>query len=188
MNETGGKGDFHAFWYSHYALIIPMTIISILLFAEVKQKIQILQICKNSLFSDMLTALITCMSIIISIFGFLITSLISAKNDTMVKYFIENANMDVFVGKIKSVVLSGLSGILLSVLLYLSEDFGQEVLKIVIFLWIGIIFNFACNSYRFISIIISLLLSEKKKVNEKVCANEISEESVKEINENLPRF
>ena len=106
----------------------------------------------------------------------------------MVKYFIENANMDVFVGKIKSVVLSGLSGILLSVLLYLSEDFGQEVLKIVIFLWIGIIFNFACNSYRFISIIISLLLSEKKKVNEKVCANEISEESVKEINENLPRF
>ena len=103
MNETGGKGDFHAFWYSHYALIIPMTIISILLFAEVKQKIQILQICKNSLFSDMLTALITCMSIIISIFGFLIPSLISAKNDTMVKYFIENANMDVFVGKIKSV-------------------------------------------------------------------------------------
>ena len=33
-----------------------------------------------------------------------------------------------------------------------------------------------------------LYISEKKKVNEKVCANEISEESVKEINENLPRF
>lgn len=38
MNETGGKGDFHAFWYSHYALIIPMTIISILLLPKSNKK------------------------------------------------------------------------------------------------------------------------------------------------------
>ena len=47
------------------------------------------EICGDDSFSDMLGSIITSMSIIISIFGFLMPSLISAKNDKMVKYFIE---------------------------------------------------------------------------------------------------
>lgn len=171
-----------------YSVSIPLLLIVGLLIADSKQKIDIMLICKNGLFSDMLTALITSMSIIISIFGFLIPSLISAKNDTMVKYFIENADMSVFVGKIKNVVLSGLTGILLSVLLYLNEDLGNRFLKILILVWIGVIFNFAINSYRFISIIISLLLTEKEDCDVKACANEVTEERKNEINSKITRL
>lgn len=176
-----------AFWYSAYAVIIPVILSMVLLAADIKQKINIMRICDNEMFSDMLTAVITCMSIIISIFGFLIPSLISAKNDTMVRYFIENADMEAFVGKIKSVVLSGFFGILLSVLLYLSSDLSYYILKTLIFSWIAVTFNFACNAYRFIGIIISLLLTEKKN-NEKVCINELPEKKVEQINNKIPRL
>ncbi len=175
-------------WLKYYGLFIPIGFVLTLLIFHILKKISITIICANDLFSDMLTALITCMSIIISIFGFLIPSLISAKNDKMVKYFIENADMNVFVKKIKSVIFSGLSGILLSVLLYLNANFSVLFLQILLFLWIGIIINFACNSYRFISIIISLLLTEKEDSEEKRCANKISEEDEEELNAKIQSF
>ena len=171
-----------SFWYKKYGLIIPSVIVLVLMILNVSQIFKIVLICQNPLFSDMLTALITCMSIIISIFGFLIPSLISAKNDKMVKYFIENADMNVFVNKIRSLILSGLTGILLSVLLYLNASFNNFFLLLVLFLWIGVVLNFACNAYRFISIIIALLLTEKRDLGEKKCANEISKEKEEELN------
>lgn len=181
-------GNFKSFWYQNYGVIIPVAVILCLITIKVRYKFNLTLICKNNLFSDMLTALITCMSIIISIFGFLIPSLISAKNDKMVKYFIENADMNLFVRKIKSVIFSGLTGILLSVLLYLNADFNIFVLQILLYLWIGIILNFACNSYRFISLIISLLLTEKEAFKGKKCANEFSEEEDEALNAKIQSF
>ena len=97
------------YWQKVYSIFIPILFILIILILEYSKKFSLILICDNDRFTDMLTALITCMSIIISIFGFLIPSLISAKNDKMVKYFIENANMEVFVGKIKSIIDLGLT-------------------------------------------------------------------------------
>ena len=175
-------------WNEYYSVLIPAGLVAGLFLADKGQMIDIMLICESGLFGEMLASVITFMSIIISIFGFLIPSLISAKNDVMVKYFIEHANMPVFVGKIKSVVLSGLLGIFLSVLLYLHNNLGSIFLKVLLFSWIGVALNFACNSYRFISIIISLLLMEKKDDGEKKCANTASEEKIKNINSKIPRL
>lgn len=177
------------YWQKVYSIFIPILFILIILILEYSKKFSLILICDNDRFTDMLTALITCMSIIISIFGFLIPSLISAKNDKMVKYFIENANMEVFVGKIKSIIVLGLTGILLTILLYLEKSFYTTFVEILLLIWIGIVISFACNSYRFISIIVSLLLTEKQDSDKgKKCINDMSKDRVEELNKKIPKL
>ncbi len=48
--------------------------------------------------------------------------------------------------------------------------------------------NFVCNSYRFISIIISLLLLEKKEKLGKECINSFSNEKIQKLNDKLNEF
>lgn len=175
-------------WNKNYSIIIPCFSIVFLVMINYSQNFSIIEICKNSEFKDMLTAVITSMSIIIGIFGFLMPSLISAKEETMVKYFIENADMNLFIKKIKGVVKGGIAGILLSIILYLNDNLVPEVLKILLYIWIGVGLNFVCNSYRFISIIISLLLSKKIEDSTKKCINDISDDKIQELNSNLKEF
>ncbi len=173
-------------WYRWYSTIIPCFAVVLLFVLEYKKIISMKLIGDNELFSDMLTGLLTCISIIISIFGFLIPSLISAKNDRVVKYFIENADMSLFVGKIKSVIKSGLVGILLTLLLYLYKEYYSWLLTGLLYLWVWVVFNFACNAYRFISIIIGLLLATKKENPQKECANEMNCKEVDALNDLIP--
>lgn len=176
-------------WQKAYSIIIPITFIALILILEAARKFSLIKICDDDRFTDMLTALITCMSIIISIFGFLIPSLISAKNDAMVKYFIENADMQVFVKKLKNIIILGLVGIFLTILLYLYKSFYEIFVQILMLIWIGTVTSFACNAYRFISIIIELLLTEKHKIDrEKKSANVLPKDRVEKLNDKLPKL
>ena len=161
-------------WDQNYSTLVPCFSIIFLAMINYIHQFNIIDICKNSSFDDMLTAIITSMSIVISIFGFLLPSLISAKEEKMVKYFLENADMRFFVKKIKGVIKSGIIGILLSIILYLYNDLLSQVLKVLLYIWIGVGLNFVCNSYRFISIIISL--------------NTMSNDKVQELNSKLNKF
>lgn len=177
-----------ALWDKTYSIVIPILSVAFLILTNYGQNFNIIDICKNDLFGDMLTAIITSMSIVISIFGFLMPSLISAKEDKMVKYFIENADMNFFIRKIKGVIKAGILGILLSIVLYLGDDLLPNVLKILLYIWIGVGLNFVCNSYRFISIIISLLLLEKKTETSKNCINSLFSDRVDKLNSELKEF
>lgn len=176
-------------WQKAYSIIIPIIFIAIILILEAARKFSLIRICDDDRFTDMLTALITCMSIIISIFGFLIPSLISAKNDAMVKYFIENADMKVFVKKLKNIIILGLVGIFLTILLYLYKSFYEIFVHVLMLIWIGIVTSFACNAYRFISLIIELLLTEKHKIDsQKRSINALPENRVEKLNDKLPKL
>lgn len=176
------------FWDKSYSWIIPgFTVIAVMVVNH-KYDFKMSEICGNESFSDMLGAIITSMSIIISIFGFLMPSLISAKNDKMVKYFIENADMDEFIKKIKAVIRSGMAGILFSIILYINECLLSFIRTALLYVWLGIGINFICSSYRFISIIVSLLLKERKDDSDNKCPNTMSNERAKLLNSKIQKF
>ena len=175
------------FWEKTYSLLIPILSIITIALINCWQDFHITSLCGNAQFGNMLTALISSISIVISVFGFLIPSLVSAKNEKMVKYFMENANMNLFVKKVSGIVRSGLIGIGLSMLLFLNENLLQPVLTAIIYIWIGVILNFACNSYRFIGIIIALLMVENKD-KQKRRINPLSNERVGRLNSKLKKF
>lgn len=176
------------FWRKSYSWFIPCFVTIVVIFVNHKYDFEILEICGNESFSDMLGAIITSISIMISIFGFLIPSLISAKNDKMVKYFIENADMDEFVRKVKAVIRSGIVAILFSLILYINESLLPKILTVLLYSWLIVGINFVCSSYRFISIIISLLLKEKREINSISCPNLMSEEREESLKNSLQKF
>lgn len=187
-NRIAKNEKINDMWNQNYALIIPCFFMVFLAIINYIQRFSIINMCKNRSFDNMLTATITSMSIVISIFGFLMPALISAKEEKMIKYFIENADMKFFIKKIKSVIKAGVIGILLSIVLYLNEELLPEVLKVLLYAWIGVGLNFVCNSYRFISIILGLLLLEKGDEAGRKCVNTLSNDKVQELNSKLDKF
>lgn len=63
-----------------------------------------------------------------------------------------------------------------------------SVRSVLLYIWIGTGVNFTCSSYRFIGIIISLLLKEKKDINSGQCPNEMPKERVDLLNKKIKRF
>ena len=177
-----------ALWHKTYLYLIPILSLVGVMGVNHITGFKMSEICGDDSFSDMLGSIITSMSIIISIFGFLMPSLISAKNDKMVKYFIENADMNEFIKKIKAVIRSRMIGILLSIVLYVNKNLFPILQSLLLYVLLAIGLNFACSAYRFISIIISLLLKEKKDLNAEQCPNEMSKEQVTLLNEKIEKI
>lgn len=137
-------------------------------------------------FGSMLEVLVTFMSIILSVFGFLIPSFIGSKGEsTAIKYFMKYANMKVFAINLKNIVAIGLIDTFLTCILFLRDIFSCAITNSIICIWLWCLLFFLCNSYRFISIIINLLLTEKQEFTQEV-ANEESEIEREELN-NLVR-
>ena len=93
-------------------------------------------------FESMLETIVTFMSIILSVFGFLIPSFIGAKgqSETM-KYFLEYADMKLFAHKLKNVVAVGLIAIFVTCILFLKDIFSKVICNIIIIIWLYLIFN-----------------------------------------------
>lgn len=185
---SGIKEDFANTWNKTYTWLIPCITVLSVMGSNYLFDYKISDLCLDENFSDLLSAIITSMSIIISIFGFLMPSLVSAKSDKMVKYFIENADMEEFVKKVKSVIRSGMLGILLSIVLYMNENLFPHVRTFILYVWLGINVNFLCSSYRFIGIIISLLLNEKKDIDDAECPNAMPPEAVSNLKSKLKKL
>ena len=82
-------------WYSNYQWIIPMIVTALITGGAYGLSVKP---WSGEAYSDMLTALITVQSIIISVFGILIPSLVSVKDEKgLVDYFYENADVEDFV-------------------------------------------------------------------------------------------
>lgn len=180
-----------AFWIENFSYIIPSVcvvgylILLILLHFEI---ISISLIQDSECFVNLLESFVTFMSIVLSVFGFLIPSMISAKekSDTM-NYFFRYVDMRLFAKRLKNIVANGLVIIFITCILFLSDIFSTEICNTIILVWIWLVFYFMCCSYRYISVIINILLVEKKKFIQEV-VNEVSEEEKQILNEKLPRI
>lgn len=179
------------FWYKNYSIIIPIFLVAIyaggliyISYNEIDMKL----IQDSTSFESMLETIVTFMSIILSVFGFLIPSFIGAKgqSETM-KYFLEYADMKLFAHKLKNVVAVGLIAIFVTCILFLKDIFPETACNIIIIVWLYLIFNFLCSSYRFIGIMINTLLTEKETFVQKV-ANKVPEDAKKIIDDKIEKI
>lgn len=74
--------------------------------------------------------------------------------------------------------------IFVTCMIFLKDIYAVRIENVLISIWIWLLLNFICNSYRFIGIIISLLVAKKKTIQNE---NPITEEREKEINNNLSK-
>lgn len=151
-----------------------------------KQELPLIQESRN--FNNMLEALVTFMSIILSVFGFLIPSFLSSKGESgAIKYFLSYADMKVFSAKLKNVVAIGLMDMFFTCVLFLKDIFPHTILNVIVCIWLWLLIFFMCNSYRFLSIMINLLMAEKEEFVQKA-ANNVTEEEMEQLNSTIRKI
>lgn len=135
-------------------------------------------------YNDMLTAIITFISIIISIFGILIPTVFTS-NSEMINYFKENADISYFVNSIKNIIVSGIGSVGFICSMYLYDKLPMKAFKIFCVLGLFCLLVFLLGSYRYLSIMLRLLVEEKKVTKEKKYKKQSSEQDIKELNDIL---
>lgn len=170
-------------WYSNYQWIIPMIVTVLIIGSAYALKVKP---WSGEAYSDMLTALITVQSIIISVFGILIPSLVSIKGENgLVEYFYENADIENFVKRVKRTILSGILDIFLICMLY-----AYDVLPIKVYVSIGILclfvlLYFLCGSYRYVSIMLKLLIVKQNGHRGKGFKKKLTDQERADLNKKL---
>ena len=174
-----------------YSYVIPTALIAAYIFYLVeiyhyKKSFTLIQDSTN--FDSMLESLVTFMSIILSVFGFLIPSFLSSKGESgAIQYFMAYADMKLFSAKLKNIVAIGLIDTFLTCVLFVKDIFSETILNTIIGIWLWFLFFFMCNSYRFISIMINLLITEKKEFSQKA-ANDVPEEEIEQLNSTIRKI
>ena len=157
----------------HFILSIVFTLIAWILFK--KYKIHFWEACY---YNDMLTALITFVSIIISIFGILIPTVFTG-NSEIINYFKKNADISYFRKSIKTVIVSGFGSIGCICFMYLYDKVPMDVFKIDCILGIFSLLVFVFGSYKYLSIMLRLLVEDKEKYTGKEYKKQSSERDKK---------
>lgn len=147
------------YWHFCYCEVISIIATMVIISVERKCKIQFWN-AQN--FADMLTALITFLSIVLGIYSFLIPSFVSAKEEEKIKNFLANADMDLFVKNIKRIFIEGIITLICICFLFLSDIINAAIYVKIMYISVFFMTMFCCRSYRFIGIIIDLLIETKK--------------------------
>lgn len=133
-------------------------------------------------FTCLLTAIISGVSIIIGLFGVLLTNLISIRRDSeLVQYFFESVDKKYFDKSVRKCILSGFVNLFFSALLILNDVLFPKVGDVLLFFWIYTIVLFSIRSYRFISILISLIISDEKRYSGKKNNQTVTGDREKEL-------
>ncbi len=178
-------------WKEIYSYVIPSLSVVIyigclILRYKYGKEIKIIQ--ESTRFEEMLKTVVTFMSIILSVFGFLIPSFLSGKgNNSLIKYFLKNADIKLFTVKLKSIVSFGLIDIFITCVLLIRDIMPEVLVNIIILVWLWILFFFMCSSYRFIGLIINLILCEKEDIVQKM-GDKISEDEEKRLKSKIRRL
>lgn len=175
-------------WSQIYSYALPFIFVAIYmsyLFTKLYIQPNLILIQDSAHFESMLESLIVFMSIILSVFGFLIPSFLSSKGESKaIKYFLKYADMKVFAAKLKNIVAIGLIETFFTCTLFLRDIFSDIIENIIVCIWLWLLFFFMCNSYRFISIMINLLLAEKEEFVQKA-ANEVTKEEKENLDNTI---
>lgn len=159
-------------WRSVYAYVIPTTICVIYIIVYMLTTKNILNyayITESKYFTLMLESIITFVSIILGVFGFLLPILISSKDKfAMIKYFIDSIDKKAFSFNLKMIIVSGFATVFFTCMLFFFDIYDEWFLTGMICTWIWLLFHFMSNAYRFISLLIRLFLEEKEKPEKKV--------------------
>lgn len=178
-------------WSQIYSYAIPFILAIayvIYLFTRFYLKPDLPLIQNSDHFEGMLESLIVFMSIILSVFGFLIPSFLSSKGESKaIKYFLKYADMKIFTAKLKNIVAVGLIDTFFTCILFLKDIFSDLIINVIVCVWLWLLFFFMCNSYRFINLMINLLLAEKEEFVQKA-ANEVTTEEKENLDNTIRKI
>lgn len=183
-NETHKWNQVYSYTISFLFVLVYISYLFINNFY--KLNFPLIQNSKN--FETMLESLVVFMSIILSVFGFLIPSFLSSKGKSKaLEYFIKYADMRLFAVKLKNIVAIGLINTFFTCMLFLKDIFSDMITNTIICIWLWFLLFFMCNSYRFISIMINLLLAEKEEFVQKV-ANEVAPDEKENLDKKIRKI
>ncbi len=166
-------------WRKTYCTLIPMAVTAGYLFAFLGY-----DFCfwNSENFGETLTSIITFVSIIISLFGVLLTILISAKdNSELIKYFLQKADKNAFIKAIKELILCGLSTVIVAAVLFGYDILNHNLVALLMAIGIFCLIRFSTLTYRFTNILLMLFVGEKKKIEKKE-GKTISDEDLNKLN------
>lgn len=177
-------------WHQIYSYAIP----SVIVFAYVVYIILIYKgnisgkcIQNSNEFSEMLKTVVTFMSIVLSVFGFLIPSFLNSKGSSLlIQFFLENADLEYFTKQLKNIVAVGLIEIFVTCCLLLSDIIPECILNIAIIVWLWMLLYFLCSAFRYIGIMIKMMMGDKKD-SKKNLKNEINPKKLETLNNKLPK-
>lgn len=184
------RRKFIDIWRGCYSLVIPTGACFLYMIVYYLTQTKILNfkyITDSQNFSAMLESTINFVSIIIGIFGFLLPILITSKNEfALIKYFTSNIDKKAFSFNLRMIIVSGLSTIFVSCMLFFFDIFSEWFKQIMILLWIWMLFYFMLSSYRFVSIFIRLFLEEKIEPQKEV-ASPLDATKVKNLKDKIKK-
>lgn len=167
MTVTNGDKGIVNLWRSCYSVVIPsvMCIVYMVIYLLTQNGVLEFQYVTDSKnFTSMLESIITFVSIIIGVFGFLLPILIASKDKfALVKYFIKSIDKTAFSFNLRMIIVGGFATVFISCMLFFFDIFSEWFKQSLIMMWIWLLFYFMLSSYRFISLLIRLFLEEKKE-------------------------
>ena len=172
-------------WIRVYSFVIPTMVTALyLLFSVCDFGIFVEHGSEENINTEsLLDGIITFVTIIMGIFGFLIPALVSNKKDCgMIEFFLEHTDQKLFVRKLKTLVISGMVTVLLCLVLFLENILKEWVITLGMALLVWFLLFFVCNAYRFIGLLLSLLIFNKK-TNDTGTKNEAGKQIVGQMPE-----
>ncbi len=171
-------------WRRCYCLVIPVvcTLIYIWFSYKADQKVWM---SKN--FPDILSSIITFVSIAISLFGVLLTLLISEKGKSeMIQFFLDSADKKVFIKSLKRLIMSGLLTVIVSVCLFAEDIINDKWMLFLSSIAIFTLIKFMALTYRFTNILLDLFIKDKEEYRKKE-GPALEPEKKKELQERIKK-
>lgn len=159
-------------WHRAYSYIIPTVAVAIYIICQIligKGILAHFDITGSKNFTDMLDSLITFVTIVLGVFGFLLPILITNKKDCgLINRFLDNIDKKEFTFCLKLIISSGFLVVILTGILYLNDILGKMFLLIAIGVDLWVVLFFMSSSFRFISILLEVMLSDNSETSGKV--------------------
>ena len=140
-------------------------------------------------FSDLLAMVVTFVSVVIGLLGVLLTCLISIRDTSkLVKFFFEKSKKNKFQNGIKQCILSGLLLVMATCALFIWDLFPGKLFALIKYSWVFLFVLFTSLIYRFISILISLVIDNGEREEGKKDNQIVTGERQAKMDEGIQEF
>ena len=140
-------------------------------------------------FQDLLTMVGTFVSVVIGLLGVLLTCLISIRDTSkLVSFFFENTKNIRFQKGMKQCILAGLLLILMTCILFIWQLFPKKIFILIKYSWVFLLIYFTALIYRFLSILISLVIDSGERQEGKKDNQVVTGERQAKMDEKMQKF
>lgn len=169
------KNSIGYFWERLYPYVIGC-IVSILCF-----KFDF-NIRANNNFEDLLGGLVTLGSIIIGFLGAILPTVLSMRNESaFVKYVFDKDKEKLFSKYLKATISLGLIDVLVSLVMYVRDNFPKRIGEFVYYWWIFITIAFIVATYRSLTHMVSLMFAEEDQEIDNSEESKLDQTRIQEI-------